>query len=224
MTSHDVISRLRKITKVKQIGHSGTLDPFAQGVLPVAIGKATRLLEFLSDDKEYLAEVSFGKNTTTYDIEGDVVFESEIKITEIDSENDIYIDKQDLNAIKNILCKKHINKRIKYRPIEKGYINKKSTEKYPEEITYLDNICNSKAEEFYQQHGINNPEWGLESTKDIEGKKIYVGKYCIRYELGYCSKLKREDTPPFPWKIQNKYGTIHNLEFDCKNCKMHVIY
>lgn len=76
MTSHDVISVLRKITKIKQIGHSGTLDPFAEGVLPVAIGKATRLIEFLDDDKEYLAQVSFGKNTSTYDIEGDVVFES----------------------------------------------------------------------------------------------------------------------------------------------------
>ena len=76
MTSHDVISVLRKLTKIKQIGHSGTLDPFAEGVLPVAIGKATRLIEFLDDDKEYLAQVSFGKNTSTYDIEGDVVFES----------------------------------------------------------------------------------------------------------------------------------------------------
>lgn len=76
MTSHDVISVLRKLTKIKQIGHSGTLDPFAEGVLPVAIGKATRLIEFLDDDKEYLAQVSFGKNTSTYDIEGAVVFES----------------------------------------------------------------------------------------------------------------------------------------------------
>ncbi|RAI16141.1 MAG: tRNA pseudouridine(55) synthase TruB [Candidatus Melainabacteria bacterium] len=80
MTSHDVISVLRKITKIKQIGHSGTLDPFAEGVLPVAIGKATRLIEFLDDDKEYLAQVSFGKNTSTYDIEGDVVFESGTRV------------------------------------------------------------------------------------------------------------------------------------------------
>lgn len=80
MTSHDVISVLRKLTKIKQIGHSGTLDPFAEGVLPVAIGKATRLIEFLDDDKEYLAQVSFGKNTSTYDIEGDVVFESGTRV------------------------------------------------------------------------------------------------------------------------------------------------
>ena len=64
-TSHDVVAVLRKVTKVKQIGHSGTLDPFAQGVLPVAIGKATRLIEFLDDNKEYLAQISLGKSTET---------------------------------------------------------------------------------------------------------------------------------------------------------------
>lgn len=81
-TSHDVVNFLRKITKIKQIGHSGTLDPFAQGVLPVAIGKATRLIEFLEDDKEYLAQISFGKSTDTYDCEGSVISECNSEITE----------------------------------------------------------------------------------------------------------------------------------------------
>lgn len=73
MTSHDVVARLRRITKIKQIGHTGTLDPFAVGVLPVCIGKATKLIEYLDDDKEYLATVQFGKSTDTYDLDGDVV-------------------------------------------------------------------------------------------------------------------------------------------------------
>lgn len=80
MTSHDVVAILRKITKIKQIGHTGTLDPFAQGVLPIAIGKATRLIEFLNDDKEYLAEIAFGKSTNTYDIEGETTFLSDKKV------------------------------------------------------------------------------------------------------------------------------------------------
>ena len=50
MTSHDVIAVLRRITKIKQIGHTGTLDPFAEGVLPICIGKATRLIEYLDDE------------------------------------------------------------------------------------------------------------------------------------------------------------------------------
>lgn len=85
MTSHDVVSRLRKLTGIKQIGHTGTLDPFATGVLPVCIGKATRLIEYLKDDKEYFATVQLGKNTTTYDIEGEVtqVFEKKVKKEEV---------------------------------------------------------------------------------------------------------------------------------------------
>lgn len=72
-TSHDVIAILRRITGVKQIGHTGTLDPFAEGVLPVCIGKAARLIEYLNDDKAYIAFVKFGMSTTTYDIEGEGV-------------------------------------------------------------------------------------------------------------------------------------------------------
>ena len=87
LTSHDVVARLRKITKVRQIGHTGTLDPFATGVLPICIGKATRLIEYLDDDKEYLATVQFGKNTTTYDLEGEITAPFDKKVTEEDVKN-----------------------------------------------------------------------------------------------------------------------------------------
>ena len=87
MTSHDAVDVLRKVTKIKQIGHTGTLDPFAQGVLPICIGKATRLIEYLDDEKEYLAEISFGKSTDTYDIDGKIVFECDLKISIKDIEN-----------------------------------------------------------------------------------------------------------------------------------------
>ena len=50
LTSHDVVARMRRVIKIKQIGHTGTLDPFAEGVLPVCIGKSTRLIEYLADD------------------------------------------------------------------------------------------------------------------------------------------------------------------------------
>lgn len=84
ITSHDVVAKLRKITGIKQIGHTGTLDPFAEGVLPVCIGKATRLIEYLKDDKEYLATVQLGMSTTTYDKDGETVFTSDKKIFEKD--------------------------------------------------------------------------------------------------------------------------------------------
>lgn len=84
MTSFDVVARLRRVTKIKQIGHTGTLDPFAVGVLPICIGKATRLIEYLDDDKEYLATVQFGKDTDTYDLDGTVTKIYNKKITQAD--------------------------------------------------------------------------------------------------------------------------------------------
>lgn len=81
-TSHDVVSVLRRVTKIKQIGHTGTLDPFAEGVLPVCIGKATRLIEYLEDDKAYVGTFCFGKSTDSYDIEGKIVEEFSDKVTE----------------------------------------------------------------------------------------------------------------------------------------------
>ena len=80
-TSHDVVAILRRITKIKQIGHTGTLDPFAEGVLPICIGKATRLIEYLNDDKAYIGTVQLGKSTTTYDTEGEIVNSSEQKVS-----------------------------------------------------------------------------------------------------------------------------------------------
>ena len=82
MTSHDVINVLRRITKIKQIGHTGTLDPFAQGVLPVCIGKSTKLIEYLKDDKAYIGRFSFGKKTDSFDIDGNIVKTFSQKISE----------------------------------------------------------------------------------------------------------------------------------------------
>ncbi len=78
MTAHDVVAAVRRITKVKQVGHAGTLDPLATGVLPVAVGKACRLLRFLSSTKVYLAEIQLGLKTDTDDIEGETIATTEV--------------------------------------------------------------------------------------------------------------------------------------------------
>lgn len=78
-TSHDVVAKLRGITKQKKIGHTGTLDPDAEGVLPVCFGKATKLCDLLTDkDKTYIAELLLGKETDTQDITGCVLNEGDI--------------------------------------------------------------------------------------------------------------------------------------------------
>lgn len=71
LTSHDVVGILRSVTGIKKVGHTGTLDPFATGVLPLAIGRATRFIQFLDESlKVYEATIAFGHSTTTGDPEG----------------------------------------------------------------------------------------------------------------------------------------------------------
>jgi tRNA pseudouridine55 synthase len=77
MTSHDVVVRVRRLTRVKRSGHGGTLDPLAEGVLPMALGQACRLIDFLPSDKTYYAEILFGKRTSTDDLEGEVLEEKD---------------------------------------------------------------------------------------------------------------------------------------------------
>ena len=72
-TSHDCIAKLRRWLNQKKVGHGGTLDPAAAGVLPVAFGRATRLLQYLPSDKAYRAVVRFGITTTTDDLAGEVL-------------------------------------------------------------------------------------------------------------------------------------------------------
>lgn len=82
-TSHDVVAKMRGICKQKKIGHTGTLDPDATGVLPVCLGNGTRLCELLTDkDKEYVAELLLGKETDTQDMTGQVIRESSVECSE----------------------------------------------------------------------------------------------------------------------------------------------
>jgi tRNA pseudouridine55 synthase len=72
-TSHDIVALVRRLSGVRRVGHGGTLDPFAAGVLPVFIGRATRLVEYhLTDPKEYRAVVCFGARSTTDDLDGEL--------------------------------------------------------------------------------------------------------------------------------------------------------
>lgn len=74
MTSHDVVAKIRKLLKQKRVGHAGTLDPAASGVLPICIGQGTRVAEYLSESgKAYRAEICFGVVTDTYDAEGTIL-------------------------------------------------------------------------------------------------------------------------------------------------------
>ena len=80
-TSHTMINALRRVFDLKKVGHAGTLDPLAEGVLPICLGKATRLIEYFPTDKRYEATICFGRTTTTLDKAGEVVEEQPCQLT-----------------------------------------------------------------------------------------------------------------------------------------------
>lgn len=90
-TSFDVVAKLRNILSIKKIGHGGTLDPIATGVLPIFVGKATKIIDIIQDqNKEYVAFFKLGISTDTQDITGNII-----------SEKNLFISKKDINNILN---------------------------------------------------------------------------------------------------------------------------
>ena len=82
MTSHDCVNIVRKVLKTKKVGHTGTLDPSVTGVLPICVGRATKISQFLTaNEKEYLGEVTIGFSTTTEDADGELVEEKRVDRT-----------------------------------------------------------------------------------------------------------------------------------------------
>jgi tRNA pseudouridine55 synthase len=87
LTSHDVVNRVRRATHIRQVGHAGTLDPMATGVLVVCVGQATRISEYLlGHNKAYHATIRLGIETATYDADGDIVTTHEVHVERIEVE------------------------------------------------------------------------------------------------------------------------------------------
>ena len=88
MTSQNVVSKVKRILNEKKVGHAGTLDPNATGVLPILVGKATKISKYLIEhDKSYEAIIKLGEKRSTGDIEGDIVEKKEIKLDKYTSED-----------------------------------------------------------------------------------------------------------------------------------------
>ncbi len=93
-TSHDIVSKIRKKLNIKKVGHTGTLDPLATGVLPILLGNGTKLSKYLiNHDKEYIATIKLGVKTDTADIEGTVIEEKKVPL---------FTEKQIMNALESL--------------------------------------------------------------------------------------------------------------------------
>lgn len=121
MSSNSVVSVLRKNLKMKQIGFAGTLDPLAEGVLPVAVGKATKLIDYLSNEKSYTATAKFGEISTTFDCEGEITkLENPPVITENDLKNVLFQFKGEIKQKPPIYSAVHVNGKRLYELARKN--------------------------------------------------------------------------------------------------------
>ncbi|MGO1470327.1 MAG: tRNA pseudouridine(55) synthase TruB [Tissierella sp.] len=193
MTSHDAVNFFRRLLNMKRIGHTGTLDPNAEGVLPICIGKATRVSEYLINvDKEYLGELTLGISTDTQDKDGKTINESHKEVTEEDIKASFKRFKGNISQIPPMFSAIKKSGKKLYELAREG----KTIEREPRNITIykldIKEIFNNKKIRFL--------------TKCSKG--TYIRTLCndIGEDLGtfgHMSDLIRVNVGPF--KVENSY-------------------
>lgn len=192
MTSHDVVSILRRVTKIKQIGHTGTLDPFAEGVLPICIGKATRLIEYLQDDKEYLATVQFGAATNTFDLDGEKVFTSDKKVSRDDIKEGLKSFEGEILQLPPIFSAIKVKGKKLYEYARKG----EEVEIQPRKVV-IENIELKNFDEELQQAQILlkcSKGTYIRSIANDLGKNLGCGGYLIKLIRTQAGKFRVENS------------------------------
>jgi len=145
----------------------------------------------------------------------------EFAIDEVKAKETVFID--DTEDLKNKIFELLRVERAKNRPVMKGQIVKNNVPYYKKELTYLANVTNSCTKAFYERHGVEKIDPGLETGIPLEGKRVFSSRYCLRNELGVCSKTKPERIPPLPWKLEQlENGNKFKVEFDCSKCSMYL--
>lgn len=192
MTSHDVVSVLRRVTKIKQIGHTGTLDPFAEGVLPICIGKATRLIEYLQDDKEYLATVQFGAATNTFDLDGEKVCTSDKKVSRDDIKEGLKSFEGEISQLPPIFSAIKVKGKKLYEYARKG----EEVEIQPRKVV-IENIELKNFDEELQQAQILlkcSKGTYIRSIANDLGKNLGCGGYLIKLIRTQAGKFRIENS------------------------------
>lgn len=209
ITSHDVVAILRRILKIKQIGHTGTLDPFAEGVLPICIGKATRLIEFLEDEKAYIGTVQFGKSTDTFDVDGKIINTSEKQITFEDLENALKDFRGEIEQTPPIYSAIKINGKKLYEYAREG----KDVEIKPRKVCIL-KLEILSFDEIKQQ-----AELYIECSKGTYIRSIANDLGLALQTYGYLTKLVRVKAGKFTLRESIELNKLNTKE----ECLAHLI-
>lgn len=213
-TSHDVVGKLRKILGMKQIGHTGTLDPNATGVLPILIGKATKASQYLMEhDKTYIATLKLGERTNTLDGEGEVVEkqtieESLLNKDKIDAVLQTFLGKQE--QIPPMYSAIKIKGKKLYEYAKQG----KEIKREPRSIEIyeikLKKVNKEKKEIIFEVH-CSKGTYIRVLCEDI-AKKIGT--------IGYMKELERTEVTPFTIK---QALTLQQIEQQKENIKKYLI-
>lgn len=194
MTSHDAVYFFRKLLNIKRIGHTGTLDPNATGVLPICIGKATRVSEYLLDvNKEYIGELTLGSETDTLDGDGTVLNTSDLSVSQEEIQNVFANYRGEISQIPPMYSAIRINGKRLYELARQGIeVERKSRDVNIYDLNIMSIVDNKKIF-FY--------------TKCSKG--TYIRTLCqdIGNDLGtygYMSYLIRVGVGNF--KLENSYG------------------
>lgn len=192
MTSHDVVAALRRVTKIKQIGHTGTLDPFAEGVLPICVGKATRLIEYLQDDKEYLATVQFGASTNTFDLDGEKTSVSGKKVTKSQVEEGLKAFSGEISQLPPIFSAIKVKGKKLYEYARKG----EEVEIHPRKVV-IENIELKVFDEENQQAQILikcSKGTYIRSIANDLGQNLGCGGYLVKLIRTQAGSFRVEDS------------------------------
>ena len=213
-TSHDVVGKLRKILGIKQIGHTGTLDPNATGVLPILIGKATKASQYLIEhDKRYIATLKLGERTNTLDGEGEIVEkqtieESLLDKNKIDAVLQTFLGKQE--QIPPMYSAIKIKGKKLYEYAKQGKEIKREPRSIEIYEILLKKVNKEKKEIIFEVH-CSKGTYIRVLCEDI-AKKIGT--------IGYMEELERTEVTPFTIK---QALTLQQIEQQKENIKKYLI-
>ena len=215
ITSFDVIRFLRKKLKIKQIGHSGTLDPLASGVIQVGVGACTKLLDYLDSDKEYVASLKFGFITDTFDDEGEKIF---VKKPEFNKNSLIQVLNSFLGKTKQIPPKYSAIKQNGIKLCDLVRQNRASEIKEFERDIEIYSIKLLEFNGFDEAKIKVNCKKGtyIRSLANDIGQKLSCGAYLIDLKRTKAGNFKIENSDDLSKDNFNEINPIDVLNFDKK--------
>lgn len=214
MTSHDVVAKLRRIFETKRVGHTGTLDPDVSGVLPICVGNATRISEYIMElPKKYSGQLTLGTSTTTQDASGEII--EQIKVEKLPEEKVIEVFERFIGEIEQIppmYSAVKVNGKKLYEIAREG----KEIERKPRKVT----IYNLEITKMDLSN--DNPVINFDV---LCSKGTYIRTLCVDIgaKLGYpahMSDLVRTKSGPF--MVEDSY-TIEEIDDLVKSGKIYDI-